>query len=519
MADFRPETTIYLFEGTGVDDENQPYFTNSAAKMSWYMSHPTIQFTAQSYQRENRNYCRVNDKAERLRHCDMMAFRNGENKWILCRIDEIEFVNPNCSDISYTVDYMQTYIEDIKFGKCWVEREMQSGDWDGNKPSWNNLQPEGIETGTLRRLPISGDKTNLDLADSLAQGGALDVIVLSAYNESADAVVSVTTLGGLPTGLNAIKFSWPIDRTRLSNMLTLYSDKGKTDGIGAIFIGPPGWMDSVNGRELSATLTPTWNNVDGYEIINAKCFSSEFMHFELENGMGNSVEWAPELFTETDNIIIDIQGGFSAGGGGVLAYPRGYSVHPKSHGVVIPFNVQCAYITNAFSSWLAQNKASFVVEGASALQSGVLAAAATGFNPYVGVGAGLVSVIGSLTKIANRAASPLAIGGQSSGNGLNYTVGNVEFTPSLVCPYYENLVTIDSFFSRFGYRVNMYKYPNVNTRPKWNYVKTSDAVCRGWFSKKAQLEMERLMNNGVTFWHLVPGEEITDDWDPAINKE
>lgn len=519
MADFRPETTVYLFRNTCVDDENQPYFESESAKLAWYNAHSPKSYEEYSYQRENRNYIRVQDKAENLRMYDMMCFHNSAvGRYVFCRIMEVEFINPNTTEITYEVDYMATYVDVIRFGPCWVEREMQDDDWDGSKPSWNNLQPEGIEPGPLRRVRVPGDQNALQLAAAPSAGGALDIIVLSAYNKEGEPIVSVRELAGIPTGLNVIKFGWPNNRVGLGNMIETYSLKGILDGIAAIFVGPVDWMDSVGGEEKVATMTPTWNMIEGYQLVNAKCFTSEFCNFELSNGIGNSVQLRPENFTETDTIYIDVKGGFSAGGGGAIAYPRSYETNPMEHGVVIPFDLQCAYVGNAFANWLAQNKASFATDILSSIGKGMVTTAITG-TPVYGATSAITSIMGSIAKVADRMVDPLAIGGQSAGNGINYTIGNVRFTASLLCPYVANLRSIDDFFSRFGYRTNRFKVPNVNTRPKWNYVKTSGAVCTGPFPKKAQIAMEKLMNNGVTFWHLSGGENIYDDWKNEQNKQ
>lgn len=516
MADFRPETTVQLYRATGVDERNQPYFESEGAKLGWYQSHRTFTFNAYSYQRENRQYIRVQGKAETLRDYDMLSFQNSEGRHVFCRVLEVEFVNPNCVDISYEVDYMQTYIDVVTFGECWVEREMVVGDWDGSKPSFNNLQPEGIETGKLRRISVSGDSSPLVLYRGPQSGEALEILVLSAYDESAQPLVSTKTIGGLPSGLNAISFSWPIDRGALSSMLETYSVEGRTDGIACIAVGPVGWMDNVNGVKKSATFFPTWNRIDGYTLVNAKCYTSEFCNFELDNGLGNSVELRPEMFTETDNIIIDVEGGFSGGGGGAIAHPRSYETNPFNAGVVIPFDIQVPYVTSGFMNWLANNKNGIIAGLGSNLTRAALAGAAIGTG---GSTAAFSAVASAFAQIADKAADPLAIGGQAAGNGLNYTVGNVKFTFSLVCPSVPNLKSIDEYFGRFGYRTNRFKVPNVNTRPKWNYVKTAGAICRGPFPKKAQDYMQRLCDNGVTFWHLAGGENITADWTIEQNKE
>lgn len=513
MADFRPETTVYLFKATGVDDRNQPYFESEGAKMAWYNSHVIKAFSDYSYQREQRQYIRVQEKAEFLREFDMMAFQNGAGeRWILCRITGVEFINPNCTEITFETDYMQTYMDVIIWGQCWVEREMQENDWNGSEPSFNNLMPEGIESGKLTRTEISE-------AVAEATYDSFDLIVVSLYDQMGDPIYNIKTTNFYPSGLNSLRFG--LDRfgsvPGLQNLLERYETRGidVSKAIVGMFIVPSDYSGGTSVGVKDIPITPPYPIIDGYTVVNAKCFTSEFFRLELSNRRGESVELKPENFTETSNILLQLKHGSSGGQGGSMLYARGYEGHSMDFGVVRVDDVQAAFVGNAFASNFGSN---LINLGTNALSSAVVAGAMFG-NPVGAAGGALAGAIASMGKMLDQALDPSALGGQASGSMLEVMLDNYGFSINWVHPYVANLKSIDEYFGRFGYRTNRYKVPNVNTRPKWNFIKTSGAICRGSFSKTAQDYMQRICDNGVTLWHLSPGEEISGEWNIDQNKE
>ena len=78
--------------------------------------------------------------------------------------------------------------------------------------------------------------------------------------------------------------------------------------------------------------------------------------------------------------------------------------------------------------------------------------------------------------------------------------------------------SLDNYFDKYGYRVNLLKVPNVDTRPLWNYVKTTEAHVGGNFPKAYRTAIEGMLNRGVTFWHT-GAVEIGDYSNPAGNKQ
>lgn len=504
MADFQPTTTVYLFESTGVDRGNQPYFTSEGAKIGWYMSHITHSYDAYSYQRETRQYIRVKDKADNIRKCDMMAFRNGDAKWILCRITAITWINPNCAEVEFETDSMQTFIENIIWQQCWVEREMQDDDWNGGLPSYNNLQPEGLETGVMMRESVDQAVVEID---------SWELVVLSAYDRNGEPNFNVVSSNNIPSGLNMFTFPIPANGTMagLSDMLKTYADKGidVSKAIVGLFVVPAGSTSNPK-RNTPKNYPMHRNNFDGYNCVNAKCMTGEFLRLCLGNRRGEESELRPEFLG--DQVSLMVESAFANGNGGMILFPVDYQEYGPNYGVVLYNDVQAPFTSNAFSAWIQSNGATM----ASNAIAGTVSSAVTGTmiggvvgGVTMGMTSAVTSAISAIGKILDKAKDPVAVGGQASGNSLYIALGRVGFDVSWLRPTKENLQCIDEFFSRFGYRTNRLKKPNVDTRPLWNYVKTSGAVVRGQFDKSDQIEIQQNLDNGVTFWH-VPAANIGD---------
>ena len=60
---------------------------------------------------------------------------------------------------------------------------------------------------------------------------------------------------------------------------------------------------------------------------------------------------------------------------------------------------------------------------------------------------------------------------------------------------------IDKYFDMFGYQTNTVKTPNINNRPKWNYVKTLGCNIEAHIPQNDLSEICSLFDNGVTLWH------------------
>lgn len=80
--------------------------------------------------------------------------------------------------------------------------------------------------------------------------------------------------------------------------------------------------------------------------------------------------------------------------------------------------------------------------------------------------------------------------------------GCFTFSYEIYAPNTVDLRNIDNYLNTFGYSSNRIGIPNVNTRRKWNYLKTK------WCNLKnsrcptdALIDIKEIINNGITFWH------------------
>lgn len=140
-----------------VDYENTMYFANGTEQNNYMLNHVEYTLQAQSYTRVNRGVIRVgigvdNSSMQKLFYCNYMRFVNSdfEAKWWYAFIDSVEYVNNNTVEITFHIDVLQTFIGNLEFNQCLIEREHVIDDGIGA-----HTLPEGLETGEYRSWPAS----------------------------------------------------------------------------------------------------------------------------------------------------------------------------------------------------------------------------------------------------------------------------------------------------------------------------------------------------------------------------
>ena len=133
MSDYRAAPTAGAYQTTvqllrvplRIDDENQMYFANQTAQNNYFQSVIWKSLPSQTYQRENA-YFRVDDDYDAIvTNCNYLRYRNAitGNKWFYAYITEFEYKNPNTTFVHFKIDAYQTYMFDITWKDCYIERE------------------------------------------------------------------------------------------------------------------------------------------------------------------------------------------------------------------------------------------------------------------------------------------------------------------------------------------------------------------------------------------------------------
>ena len=60
---------------------------------------------------------------------------------------------------------------------------------------------------------------------------------------------------------------------------------------------------------------------------------------------------------------------------------------------------------------------------------------------------------------------------------------------------------LEQYFDAFGYKSNRIGVPNMNNRPRYNYVRCNSANIYGNIPQEHLSTIRNMFLNGVTFWH------------------
>jgi hypothetical protein len=94
--------------------------------------------------------------------CNYLSFVNPsfDNKVVYARILDYDYINNECIEVSYAIDFWQTWMFDVSYDSMYIEREhLSEAEWD--LAETNPYNPNIPEFRTAESLPISKDLEKL----------------------------------------------------------------------------------------------------------------------------------------------------------------------------------------------------------------------------------------------------------------------------------------------------------------------------------------------------------------------
>lgn len=483
-------TTVQFLANTGITDEHKPYFENAAARDSYFASLAVRAEGVLSYQRENL-YFRAQSAYDTIANCDYIRYQNNPftNKWYYGRIISKEWISENSTHVVFEIDYFITYMFDFSLNSCFVEREMVNGDWNGDIPSYNNLVPEGTEL-----------EEYVQQSEYTYSFGPWRIVIAYGADVNGKPVGGEISNSGVYSG---VKYNIYSNEESANAFISTYNDLGVGESILAVFQVP---LLVYTESEITATIPFPNSWVGGYTPKNGKCFSSPYCLIKVESPNGAFEYYNFEDFNSPNEASFTGQpsfGMYSAIRFIPNLYKGAYMWHEQS--VVWDNFPQCAWISNSFANWFAQNA------GATITTIGLSAATAVGGalsgNIPAAIG-GTVAAGRSIARISDQSVNQTQKNGAFSNGTANITWGRNAFKVRVLMVRSDAIQRIDDYFTAFGYRTNKLKIPNIRTRPYWNFVKTSNCVIKGSCPDIAIKYIKDMFNNGVTLWHIDKGATI-----------
>lgn len=464
------------------------------------------------------------------------------NKRYYIFIDAVEWKsNLNTVILHYSYDYWQTYCYQIELKESYVEREHVEDDTFGK-----HIIDEG--------LPIDEYKVQSSEVLDGKNDGMYFCITLS---DTRDAVsLTHSNPEPIPSTCKPSRFEqstaiiFSDDLETVSYFIDLLTSRNKLDGISGMYSVPKTAIptkiqkqgyDWDTGEDLIKYVginndLPTmlvWDiskpsKIDGYTPINKKCFTYPYCFANITNNNGSSLYGQFELSDDKSTVKFRyyfpcIEGNTSFG------YLADYDGVTKNFDKSLQgqTNIELPFVTNTFSAYLSANQNSIANQYSTIDRNETASIVKAGVNGAVGIVGSLAtgniagaisSGIGTASNIADatlsaynqRQAIDSSLKDQESKANVshgaytgvgNIICGQIGFKGQLITVTAENIKMIDDYFSMFGYKVNTIKKPELNTRPYWNYIKTSGVNMIGNVPQDALTVLKQMFDNGVTMWH------------------
>lgn len=503
---------VWLFKGVPLDNTyiNTIKFSNQSAQNTYFANREHITFSDQSYQRINQNTIRLAVSSDTVYDYNYMMIQNpssGNFKWFYCFINQINYVNDNACEIIYEVDVLQTWLFDFSYGECYVEREHVTDDTVGA-----HTVNENLATGEYVVSSVLHETDSPAVQVVYSQDNTLS----ASFVNNCYVPLNRQTGDGSLSGVLSI-----------SSLLDNYKDK--PEQIACVQMITRNMMSGSFMQNFSFA-RPTLFNFKGDNYIpqNNKLFTYPYTFMTIDNFSGSCETYKFEDFADNNNATFYWRG-ISTPSPQMQCYPYNYKglASASQYGVSYDDFPQCPYIIDTFRAWVSATQGKVlnnttaqiintVVSSVTTLGQGAISTASSG-NPSTIASAGLSAVSGAVTSgvnIWNQKANynvdyeynkiySKSIGGSVATSGFNFSAGQIGFraTSYTIRPEYARI--IDEYFTRYGYKVNRNKVPNLSPKGnfKWNYVKTSSCNVLGNIPSNVRQKIEDITNNGITYWH------------------
>lgn len=504
-----PNTSIKILTNVPLDNTygHTIYFADRNAQTNYFTSKAKYHIDRSTYQRVNKGSLKVGLPADNLYDCNYLMFLNAGfgSKWFYAFITSVEYINDDTTLITYQIDDMQTWFFDFELEQCFVEREHSVTDRIGENTVPENLELGGYITTAENSIPNDGYGVLFMATEDIPPSSDSQGTQLNTPN-----VVS-----GIP--LTCYWKFYPVRSTdearqvvgRILYLCSEFSRAGKAEAIISIITTPLPFGYELTSEPYTFSSGGAPRTLSA-PVKNNKLYTYPYCCLGV-NANAQSMELKYELF-DGDPLLYHIISIASASPAETVI-PMNYEglSYDYTKSLTLKGYPLLGWITNYYQNWLAQNRsvinASYIKAGLTN-KIGTLSLAGGLATGNIGLIAGGIAtktsaikqVIDTVAEVEKHSVMPDSFGGTI--DAVDNLFADGKFAIRTYCRTIrpEYLKIIDDYFTRFGYKTNRNKIPNINSRPHWNYVKTIACTIKGSLPADSMRHICSLFDNGITFW-------------------
>ena len=510
-----PQGNIVLLHNVPLDPTyaHTIYFENATAQYNYFYGLKKYEFTDQYYTRVGKDI-QVEVLADEIYDCNYIMFKNLTNlvvgsKWYYGFITNIEYVNNKVSKISYQIDDMQTWFFNYTLRENFVEREHSSSD---NR--YEHLVDEDIGYGD----------DYFTVTEQVVDLNNMKVVALIDPNSWGNPQGNAVSINVTDNLVNAVD-KWQAiinDQQQLNDLENDLNSVVDAQGILAIYQAPV-MLSNHYVVSSSQNLSFKNNNFDVHPYVpkNNKLYNYPYNLIQVSNNNGTVANYKFEWSDYAGNDIAFNYRGVDFPYPQTVLYPIQYRGRSNDYdsGIYLSQFPVCAWLTDSFKAWWAQNKTSFLQnfgenfiktagESAKGFSDAVLGYYSGNYNQAIG---GLQRsgeqlneishlVLRNIAKIADIQSRPSQMSGQLKTDSLNAKLGTVQYNIKHLHIKKEFAIIIDNYFTKYGYACKRLKIPNRKSRAHWCYVKTIGCEIEGSIPAISAKNICNIYDAGITFW-------------------
>ena len=478
-----------------------------------------------------------------------------------CFITDMEYVSDLCTLVKYKIDVIQTFAMDGLFSSSmpyssWVKRCHNLTDHIGDNIV---VEPFDVDNYEVNDFFIEDTLSNMRIIIGISTADDHIQINVGGTQVTIDTTPQVY-YNNMYTCVKYLVFEMGDVGLAYLKALLDYFDSSKVQELVDFYICPsyavPSYAQHIVGTSESTkhTVAPiiyangrsdeptTYNKISGYSPKNKKLFTYPYTKLTVSNGEGQVKDYAFEFFHVGAVPEFVCEGSFISEPS-VTLFPKEYKIrntnmHKGTGGyqtqeykyddcISLTDYPKCAYNVDAYKYYQSQNGVANAIKSVgSAIAAGLLGFL---FGGGIGLATGVassmasasigaaVSGVGAMTAQTIRNVADVTAEQIKANKSSDTTLNNVSgkyvamehahknFTFFRNCIEPQLAEQIDNYFTKFGYAqnklMNIGDYLDNNTRPYYAYIQTRGfSVLNGGFEQKYKLELQEVMDKGITFW-------------------
>lgn len=525
---FNPSSTIYLCN-VPIDStyKNEIYFANLTQQQNYFSSKVVKTFSDYLTVRKTlpdgslQSSVKVNANIDTLQSlpCNYMYYQNANHgtKIFYAFITKMIYVNEGTTELVFETDVYQTWLKEATLKPSYVVREHSESDKIGEHlvPEKFNFQDYDYEQAIVfdslnewGYLVATTEQRGSDGSRGKQMSGIYQGLYFYYFhneNNLNDFLDEIEEEGG-----DCVQSITVIPKFCISENSVGATDTDRENGEGWLY-----YSSEPASHSFDIDVTITNRGFDEYPPHNMKLFSSPFFNIVVTNHNGEEAVYNIEDFynnneanTAERKFSFTMKGDVSVNPT-VTLFPLYYKGIAENYdcGISISGFPQCAFNSDTFKLWLAKNQFGVALDtmgNVGQIVAGVATAVATGgAGTALGVGgvvSGVTGIMSTFNSVYQASKEPNKSHSGSAKNNLLTAMKKNKFDIYYRTIKREYAVTVDDFFTMYGYQTNRVKVPNVASRPYFNFVQTIDVNIVGAIPNDDMKRLKDIYNSGVTLW-------------------